>query len=236
MRTNLPNSTTTTIVGVAAANRDLTTLANVKLNLDIQNQDEDVFLAGLIRQCSGAAESYCGRVFAWQTYSDARYPERDVRPHFLPNDLPAITLAVSPVVSVTSVTEDDTALTVGVDYETDLGTYLGPRPGPGALYRLDTNGDRCRWRARKVETVYVAGYRLPGDTPSTVPLLPAEIEDAVIRMIRGRRGGRTRDPFLRSEENVGVSRFDYWVPSAGLGNMPSDVVDILDNYRTPICV
>lgn len=215
-----------TVTG-AASSFDLTTLANLKDDLGITGAAEDTYLARAITQASSAVADYCNRVFAQQTYQVVIRPERDARPWAFPNGHDPFLLAPPPLVSVTSVDEDGTALVSGTDYE----AALGDQP---AIYRLNASGDPKDWPSVKITVVYVAGYVLPGNTGAT---LPAAIEDATIRLVKGRRLARSRDPYLRVDDVSGIGRQEFWIPNGpDAGNMPPDVAEVLDKYRIPALV
>jgi hypothetical protein len=98
----------------------------------------------------------------------------------------------------------------------------------GQLLRLSPyNGAVMWWEALPVTVAYEAGF-------STIP---DDIEDAVIRMIRARWFARNRDPYLMSETIPGVREARWWIATGDqAGNMPPDVVDLLENYRVPVAL
>ena len=59
-----------------AANKKLTTLEQIKQELEITNSTDDAFLNDLIDRMSGRIEDFCHRIFAKQTYSASHsYPD-----------------------------------------------------------------------------------------------------------------------------------------------------------------
>lgn len=209
-----------TTVTTAATDFNLTTLANVRTDLAVEGTDEDDFLGRAISKSSAAIASYCNRVFALQTYQDLIRPTRDSYPFFPPHGGQAIMVAKTPLVTVTSVTENDVVLVSGTDFEKDLET--------GALYRLDGSGHRSSWPSLKVVIVYTAGWVLPSGTQT----LPADVEDACVRMVRNARTMHKRPAGMKVEDVPGVVRREFWVSADG-GNLTSDIIAILDNYRIP---
>jgi len=112
-------------------------LTEVKRHLNITSTTSDEELRALIVVAQEAGERYTGRVFGRRTVTDTCTGGRN-----------AIALTSLPVLSVTSVSEDGSALT-GDDYTADLAA--------GVLYRADGG----TWDASEpltVSVVYVAGY------------------------------------------------------------------------------
>lgn len=209
---------TITTVTAAATSFNLTTLLAVKADLNINDatSQTNILLQRLIAQCSSAATSYCNRVFPLQTYLDT------IR---LRNGADVLMTRRHPVTQIVSILEDTTALIVSNDYEFDADN--------GLIRRLDGSGLPSKWTGdKKVAISYKAGWILPG-TPALASTLPADLEDAVIRMVKSRYLARERDPFLKAERVDGVGSVDYWVAAGTDGNMTPDVSDVLDNYRIP---
>jgi hypothetical protein len=55
-----------------------------------------------------------------------------------------------------------------------------------------------------------------------------DLEDAVIRMVKGQFQARGRDPSLMQQDTPNVGSRRWWV---GAGSITSDIAGILDNYR-----
>ena len=201
---------------------DLTSLINVKgdLVLNGATPQDDIYLKRLIKQASGAIVQFCNRQFAQATYQDLVRPQHMNRPAFIPNRKGYYIPARTPLTAVTSVTEDGTLLVVGTDYEVDLDS--------NAIYRLDENGYQTDWHGKPLIIVYTAGFTLP---PVDNCTLPADVEDACLRMIKARWISRDRDPFLKSEDIAGIGREEYGMGAQGNGNITPDIEDLLENYR-----
>lgn len=220
----MTNYTRLVTVTSAASSQSLTTLLNVKtdLGVDDSNPSIDIYLGRLIKQTSASVSLYCNRVFAFQTYREVlRRSDNSVS-----SEPEAIKTFHSPLVSVTSVVEDDTTLSAAAGgYELDTQQ--------SKLWRLDSSSNRTAWAGSTITIVYKAGWNLPGSTTSENALLTTapDIEDAVIRLIKSRYLARDRDPFLKVDEVAGVGSQQYWVPDTNDGNFPPEVRDILDNYR-----
>jgi hypothetical protein len=201
-------------VTVAANSYDLTDLTTVKTELGISGSTYDDQLGRYITVASIAAGQYCNRVFVVETVQD-RFDITFPRLRFGGEE--KLQTSRWPVITMTSLTENGTALVKDTDYKVDTSN--------GLLIRLDTNGDPTTWGQSPVIATYSVGFAS----------IPADLEDAVIRMIRARWFAKDRDPFTRQENIPGVRDIAYWVPTGtDAGNMTPDVEDILDNYRQPV--
>ncbi len=198
----------------AASSYDLTTLGNVKSELSITDTSHDDDLRRYITASSASAANYCNRVFPVETVSE----------RFLPGHCyqwihksEILQLARYPLITVTSVTEDDTALTVNTDYLINASN--------GQLTRLSSEHS-IRWLALGITVVYSSGYAT----------IPSDLEDAVIRLVAKRYFSKGRDSTLRQESIPGVREAAYWIASGDKapGNITPDIADILDNYRAPL--
>lgn len=202
---------------------DLTVLATVKDELQIDGTKSDNTLRRYITQASAAIAQYCNRVLAKQGYREAFWATRDAYPYLIPGGLDKLQLAAWPLGAVTAVIEDEVPLVADADYRVAYDE--------GQLIRLDANGYPKPWPALPLQVDYTAGYDL-------IETLPPDIEDACIRMVKARWNARGRDPFLkaRSVDIPGVrsTRDEWWVSTSPVGNMPPDIADLLDNYRTPV--
>ncbi len=193
----------------AASSYDLTTLANAKAELGITDSASDVALRRYISSASVAAANYCDRVFVVETVSEQFIPPQ-CYPYYSGEILQ---LARFPIIAVTSVTEDDTVLVEDTDFSVDYKT--------GRLVRLASDGVSISvWPIVSITVVYSAGYTTT----------PADLEDAVIRMVTQRYSAKGRDSSLRSEEIPGVRSATYWIATgAEAGNITPDVADVLNN-------
>lgn len=206
-------------VTVPATSFDLTTLLDVLADMNLNSVDAPTktYLRRNITQCSAAAAQYCNRVFLAQTYSESLYPDRDPYPYQIQGGLDVLQLSRWPITSVTDVTENGTALVEDADFKTDKDD--------GQLLRLDSNGLVRKWCTLPIVVVYAAGY--------AATAIPADLQDAVNRMVKSRYMARGRDPFVRQETVDGVGSNTYYVSASAEGNLTPDIADILDNYRVP---
>jgi hypothetical protein len=142
----------------------LTTVDAVKeyLKIPLDNTGDDSRIEGLINACSASIENYCQRSFKKQQYVDEEYDG---------NNYKYINLLNYPVVSVDSVTLNDTLLT------TDQYTV---KKKPGILVRKYTGIDvdyYYRWHNAfwpqgdgNILVTYTAGY----------DVIPADLEQSCI--------------------------------------------------------
>lgn len=197
-----------TTVTTAASTHDLTVLDTVKQELGITGSESDDVLARLISEQSAVAETYCRRVFAQETLADSFRV-------WCGTSAPLI-LSRRPLVSITSIVEDDTTLTAS-DYEIDADA--------GLVWRLDGDDNRMSWLPSKIVITYVAGYEL-------LTTLPRDIERAVLALIKRTHFGLTRDPMAKAEEVAGIGRTEYWVGSVpGSDGIPAEAVALLAPHR-----
>jgi len=203
---------TTTIV-TPASTYDLVTLAIAKEELGVTGSDRDAQIRRYIASSSAAVAQYCSRVFPVETVADTFEIER-ARLQF--GGEASLQASRWPIGTITSLVEAGTALIRDVDYKVDETS--------GLFYRLAISGLSTTWSSSPIVLTYVGGYAS----------IPADIQDAAVRMIRSRWFAKDRDPLARSESIPGVRDVTFWVPTGDeAGNMPPDVVDVLDNYRVP---
>lgn len=205
-----------TTVTDQASSYDLTSLANAKAELGITVTTYDTILARYVKSASIAAAQYCNRVFVVETVQDKFFRlVNSARMFYSRPDV--LQLSRWPIVdAVTSVVEDGTTLVVGTDFLTDLTN--------GQLTRIDSSGLRRAWCASIITVQYDAGYET----------IPADIEDAVLRMVSSRYSAKGRDRNVKQETVDGVGSRQFWIATGNeAGNLSPDVADILDNYRVP---
>lgn len=210
-----------TTVTAAAGSYDLTDLATVKdeLGIDSGNTDDDALLERYITSASRAAAQYCNRVLVVETLEDDFWPQRDPWPWDIPGGVAPLQLSRWPITGLGVVTENGVTLTSGTDFRPDNAN--------GQLIRLDANGYPRKWPAFALSAAYSAGF----------DPIPADLEDAVIRMVSARYAARGRDPKLKSISIPDVQDVTYWIATGDeAGNMSPDIADILDNYRVPVAV
>lgn len=202
-----------TVTG-AASSSALTTLQQVKSELQITGSTYDDVLSKHIDEASSRAEAYLGFRVPLETVSETFRPDRY-------ECVKCLQLDRSPVSSVAGVTIDDVALS-NTEYEINKPV--------GRLYRLDSSGVQIDWLFSKAAViVYSGGYILPDDTDRD---LPQAIEAGVIAMVRALWFGRQRDPLVKSVEVPNVMTEEYWVGSVGgSSQIPPDAEAMLAPFK-----
>ena len=210
---------TSTFTVTSAATLYLTTRAAVKTALGITSTDEDAYIDTLLPRVTWAICNYLGVASAADgTRTIGR--ETLVETFRLTREEDRLRLSRWPVVSITSVVEDDDTL-ASDEYEVDKAT--------GLLRRMDGDDNVLTWVDDKVVVTYVAGWLLPGDASRN---LPYDIEDAAIGLIKAARAARKRDPMVKEEDIPGVRRISYWVGSiSDADGFPDDLAAKLAHYR-----
>lgn len=195
-------------VVTANPTQDLTVLATLKRDLKITTGVDDIRLKELIHRASSACAEHCKRVFGKETVSETK---RNLR------CLSSIALQRYPVVSITSITLDDTPLTSD-QYEVNQKN--------GLLYRLSGNC-RIEWGGSKLVIVYEGGYDLLGT-------LPRALEAAAIELVKEMYFSGPRDPSVKSVEIPGLMAKTYWVAGEKEdGSLPPKVLGYLEDFVRP---
>jgi Phage gp6-like head-tail connector protein len=210
------------IVTVASPASDtaLTTLAQVKLELNITNTASDMILQDKIDEASDDIEAALGfrvvRETAVQTFWHEQYD----------SFLDRLILDRTPVASIASVV---------VDGETYDSSRWRLDAKTGELFALDSCGYPCVWLFfRSIVVTHDGGYILPDASNSD---LPKGIEGACIDLVSSFWAAKGRDPAVKSEEILGVISKQYWVGAVGEdGELPPSVVMKLAPYRRAIAV
>lgn len=206
--------------------RKLTTVARAKTELGLTDTSQDTLLALLLDEASDAIAAYCHRVWGRETVRET-LPGTGRR---------LLGLSRTPLISVTSLTEDDVAIT---DYTIeDAATGALARDNgwwPSAAGGWDsiayTSGyilpGYQRWR---YSITYQAGFILPEEA---LPTLPGGVERACLETIKGWWQARSgRDPAITSIAQ-GQSRVGYGNVASGveIGALPAVAVGLLAPWR-----
>lgn len=206
-----------TTVVTAATSTEMTTVATVRRELgDAAAAAADEDIRRWIQQHSAAAVRHLNRQIAKETVLDifrADWPRIDGSGLLKPVDV--LMLSRWPVASITSVVEDGTTLTAD-DYEVveDIGE----------LWRLKDDARVC-WVNAKISITYQAGWEM-------VDELPADLERAVIVMVKGSVFSASRDPMLKQESVPGVLEQSFWVGSVGDNSaIAPEALALLEPYR-----
>lgn len=149
------------------------TLAEVKSQLNITHSDEDTFLNSLISAACQYAEHITSRSLvsrSWELLTD--FPDGT-------GPDAAITLPISPVLSVTSVTyyDDDDASTLygASNYTSQTGDNAALYPASNARWPTTSAN-----RLHPVSIVFVAGYEGTADSPIDRSNIPDAIRQAIL--------------------------------------------------------
>ena len=211
--------TTSILAAAGSAASNLTTLAALKDDLNITTGADDAYLQRLIARASSTVLSYLG-IAATSDGLRSIGQQNLIETFRLSRYEPELVLARTPVTIVASVKEDDELL--------DPETY--EFHGAEAVLRRLCNDHPADWSACKVEVTYTAGWILPGQT-GTGPALPADIEGAVLSLIKAARASRTRDPLVKAEVIPGVLERQWWIGAVGdAGLITPEVAATLDPY------
>ena len=207
---------------------DLVSLDDIKLELQISNTTDDIWLAKQITRASNAVMQFVNRPIVPQTYQERFFFPEDPWPKSVTDHVGVLQLSIWPLVgnngSVSINFEPDSAIPInlieGLDYRVDAAR--------GQITRLDPITLHARnWPNRPILVQYQAGF-----SP-----IPDDIQDACIRLVKARYFARTRDPLIRQENVSGVVETSYWFgngPGTNGSNIPPDVAGLLSNYRAPV--
>lgn len=203
------------VVDEAAESKNLTVIETVKQELGITDNASDERLEGLICTASDIIAAHCDRVFARETVTEFFYPDR--RGYCERWD--ELVLARTPIESITSISNDDSAL-AATDYTYDANS--------GLLFRLVNNGllPLNWWTSHAgVQVQYVGGYALLNG-------LPRGVERAAVLLCKEYYYQTARDPRIRSESTPNIYTVDYQVGVIGnMNSLPPDVVALLAPYK-----
>jgi hypothetical protein len=197
----------TTLV-TPAAERNLVSLEDLREQLRVRPGDtaNDSWMTKVIARASMAAERYCNRIFAKQTYNDV----------FLAD---VTGLAGEPLIlSQAPVDPASVDVTQGGGLLDAAGAALEPLAGH--LWRV---GEGNAWvSAGGLSVVYDAGF----------DPVPADVQQAVLDLATMENAARGRDPMLRATESPGLGRQEYWVGGVpGSSLIPQDIASLLNPYR-----
>lgn len=193
----------------------LTTLDRVKTELGIVEADSDALLAAKIRE---ASSDIFARIWA--------QPRETITETFWPRPWQvcgpeALVLSRRPVVSVTSVTVDGSAV--------DSSLYR--LAAAGMLHALAADGAPTEWSiAKSVVVTYVAGYTMPCEVANYD--LPPALEAACVELVSSYWLSRGRDPTVRQEDVPGLGSQTFWVGAIGeVGSLPPGVEAKIAPYK-----
>ena len=197
----------TTVIG-PAAERNLVSLDDLREQLRVRPGDvaNDSWLQKCIARASLAAERYCNRIFAQQTYMDS----------FLGG---AQGMAGEPLI-LSQAPVDPESLELTLDGALLTAGDYALEPLAGHLWRVS---EPKAWSSSAgMSIVYAAGF---AD-------VPADVQQAVLDLCTMESAARGRDPMLRASESPGLGRQEYWVGGVpGSSLLPQDIASLLNPYR-----
>jgi len=203
-------------VTTPAASTDLITLADVREELAIIDTTSDAWLAKVITRASELAAHYCDRDLVVQSYKEEVLVGSPACA--APGGADRLILSRWPVVGAMTITEDnaDSPLVDGTDFRVMVES--------GLVLRISSDGRPVRWHLPLVAE-YDAGY-----SP-----VPADLQEAVLDLVKMRWYARARDPQLKSEDVYEVYKAEYWFGTGpgGPAEMPAYIAAKLDRYRVP---
>lgn len=213
----------------AAVRPKFTTLERVKLELGIENDDDNDLLTAKIEEASSDIGIAIGYGVASEAVTETFWHDHPQRYAYgygwsgATRDNDVLFLRRTPVSAIASVTLDDDLVDPS-EYRLDGET--------GRLFRLDSSGYPCGWSFSKLLIIaYTGGYILPGEADAD---LPSTIEGVTVELLTSFWLSRGRDPNVMEEENPGVSRFRYWVGATGdAEQLPPNVQAKVELMRRP---
>lgn len=220
---------------VPASNTLLTRRETVKNELGLTTTDDDDLISDMIARASSAIARETRRTFGVETVIETMDGSGS---RLLP-------LTRTPIVEVTEVTEDGTAIT----------DWLIEDDEAGALYRAagwGRSGGLRMWgteayasgyilpgyRDQRYSVTYRAGYLLPSDVnpfmlePACPQNLPGAVEQACLETVKAWYLARDVDPALSSVQvgQLRVSYRDQGSSSTPPGALPASALGLLRNY------
>lgn len=191
-------------VTTAATDLNLLTLAELRSATGVES-GKDSELTALGRRVASAITAAC-RVAANGAVPPTLRLETLTETYRLKSRQEHLQLSRSPIVSISSVTEDDDAL-VAADYEID-----------GYQFRRLEDDERSSWVAAKIVVVYTAGW-------ATVP---DDLRLAAMKLASSYWTEDGREPGLRSMDIPGVYSASYQDKESDNPAIPFDVMQLLE--------
>ena len=197
-----------TTVVTPALERNLVSLDDLREQLRVRPGDvaNDAWLTKVITRASLAAERYCNRIFALQTYLDT----------FAGN----VTGLTGEPLMLSQAPVDPESLEVTLDGAGLVQGDFALEPLAGHLWRIT---DPRAWVVGAgLSVVYDAGF----------DVIPADVQQAVLDLCTMESSARGRDPMLRATESPGLGRQEFWVGGVPGGSLlPQDIASLLNPYR-----
>lgn len=196
--------------------RSLLTLAELRAAIGVSDNSKDAILIPLGAYVSAMITSACKVAKSGIIPPTLRL--ETVTETFLFKSLQkSLVLARRPIVEIVSVTTSGSEIS-DADFTIDAAA--------GVLYRSNGEGcwisemyGRCAyWSCGNTVVEYSAGYAS----------VPDDLKYAAIKFVQAENVTGSRDPNLKSLEQVGVSRREWWVSDKPVtSSVPNEVMDIL---------
>jgi uncharacterized phiE125 gp8 family phage protein len=201
-------------ITVAAADRSLLTVEQLRAAVGVQGAGEDSALRDLGARAAATITRAC-KLKAGGTTPPTLRSESITQAFSLCARADAVVLARKPVSAITSVTENGTTLDEAA-YELDAAA--------GMLYRLCSSKRRPwtygRWGELKIVVAYTAGW----DT------VPDDLVRAAQRLVKHFYDTDGQEANLRIDYNEGVNRTEFFA-APGDTLLPGDVDALLGPYK-----
>jgi hypothetical protein len=215
-------------------NRDLTTLANAREELNLTSHTSDRKIRRWITECSNQIVTYLDRQLAMQTVMETfrqwwqpgmiwnfyNVPSPVDPQAYLGGAGRPLRVSIRPVASISSVTVDGTTL-ASEFYTFDANS--------GFVWQLadDGSGQHVPWNGFNIQITYTGGFQLPSD-----PDLPSNISRVCLMLVRHRWWGDDKDPMIRQENVPGILETIYVTsPPGDDASMPPEACGLLQPYR-----
>ena len=196
-------------VTTAATDLTLLTVAERRAAVDVTDNSKDAELLTLEARVAAMITAACGVVPGGTATPTLRLETLTETLRLSGCARSELILSRMPIVSVTSLTEIDTALEVdGTDFEIEKNT--------GVLRRLSSDVVST-WSVGKIVIVYTAGW-------TTVP---DDLKLAAVKFMQAEWQQGSRDPLLMSKRIDGVSEYQWKVDMDKDSVIPLEVMDIL---------
>jgi hypothetical protein len=210
---------------MAVMDSALTTLASAKMVAGVSSGDttDDAVFERFINKVSMAVSSYCDRIFARGTFTE----------QVAPQNRQLLLLKQWPIVSITSVTDNGSALVQDTDYRCDAqdmarGELYKENGWMGSMLVTGLTLDPVA-AARLLVIVYIAGYHLPSDPlyiEGDAASLPLDISAVVDELVATKYYARKRMGFGLSSYKEGGLSFSY-----SNFDLQAEHGDTLNKYR-----
>jgi hypothetical protein len=195
-------------VTAQAEDRSLLTIAELRSAAGVTDGSQDTDLRALGARVAAAITSACHIVADGAKPPTLRLETLSQTIRLHAHHRSEIVLARRPVVAISSVTEDGTALTSS-DYEIEASA--------GVLRRVDTNGNVSCWpRYAKIVVAYQAGWEA----------VPDDLKLAAARLVASSWRERS-DVNLKRELIPGVIEREWWVSGKDGPFISAEVMQIL---------